>query len=324
MCTYECFAAIISLECESKSPLCPDKTQYLTCSIEGRSLQWESQAFDADIEFLGSPVGTIRTDSVFTANISSKNGTKFAVSVLSYPNSPGLCGTRITCRDLSDGISSTCVINTNNISELIGMFIVHLIVSGPPSKPKQLSVTQLSYNSVQIIWDSVTSERDDFRNYHIKIEPADSAGNCTSGTCNATSTIVYITGLRNIAYSVTVQGVNCAGDGMISENITFNVITLSKLKNNNKHYYYYILGSFSPSFNVCSVFSLSSGSYLAFVQWKVSLQNQPVKINELICFSMRLPRTLFIHLCYTLLYKRSMFLETSPSTIFPANIFIIT
>lgn len=88
--------------------------------------------------------------------------------------------------------------------------------------------TPISYNSVLLQWNVITDEVG-FHEYIVKLKPPDVAGNCTSGSCNVTSTKVYIVDLKPLVnYVFTVYAVNCIGIGPESENVTFNITAYSK------------------------------------------------------------------------------------------------
>ena len=91
-----------------------------------------------------------------------------------------------------------------------------------------LKATPISYNSVLLEWNVITNEVG-FQEYIVNIRPPDIAGNCTNGSCNVTSTNVYIVDLKPLVnYVFTVYAVNCIGIGPESENVTFNITAYSK------------------------------------------------------------------------------------------------
>ena len=105
-------ATVHSLACgDSDGFYCPNTTINFNCSISSGSLQWESTEFSGDIEFFGSPIGTVRSNGLFTAKLSDKTATAKAVSVLSFPSVPQVNGSVIICRDLQDGFCASCKIN---------------------------------------------------------------------------------------------------------------------------------------------------------------------------------------------------------------------
>ena len=44
---------------------CPENVQYFTCAIESGFFEWQSSILSSDIEFLNSPVGTMKTQNKF-------------------------------------------------------------------------------------------------------------------------------------------------------------------------------------------------------------------------------------------------------------------
>lgn len=105
-----------SLVCEDDSH-CPNTTIHFTCSISSGSLQWESAAFEGDIEFFGSPLGTVHNNGLFTARLINKTGNVKVVSELSFPNVAQLNGSVVLCRDLQDGSFASCIIRVFYPSE---------------------------------------------------------------------------------------------------------------------------------------------------------------------------------------------------------------
>ena len=93
--------------------------------------------------------------------------------------------------------------------------------------PLNLKAIPISYESVLLQWDAVNEVG--FQYYIVNIKPPDIAGNCTNGSCNVTSTKVYIVVLKPLVnYVFTVYAVNCIGIGPESENVTFNITAYSK------------------------------------------------------------------------------------------------
>ena len=106
-----CSAAILNLQCGYSKLHCPGDVQHFTCAIESGSLEWKSSIFSSDIEFFGSPVGTIKNEKEFSANVSNKTGSLYMISVLTFPSNSSHNGVAIVCRDLLDGAIGTCIIN---------------------------------------------------------------------------------------------------------------------------------------------------------------------------------------------------------------------
>ena len=82
------------------------------CHVQGPAMEWESTQFNNDIEFLGSTVGDVKHDGIFTATLSGKDpDNTHAVSTLSFTVNDELEGTAIYCQDLLDGHKMACHVN---------------------------------------------------------------------------------------------------------------------------------------------------------------------------------------------------------------------
>ena len=112
-----CCSAILKLQCGDPKLQCPGDTQYFTCAIESGFLEWKSSILPHDIEFYNSPVGTVKTQNKFSANVSSKTGSSYMISVLSFPSDSSHNGVTIMCHDFNDGALGTCIINATYPSE---------------------------------------------------------------------------------------------------------------------------------------------------------------------------------------------------------------
>lgn len=104
----------MNLDCgnsASAAVQCPSDVQEFKCHVQGGSMEWESLAFEDDIEFFGSDIGTMKQDGLFTAQLTNKTVQKtHAESTLSFPSDVTLNGTSILCRDNFDGDAQTCII----------------------------------------------------------------------------------------------------------------------------------------------------------------------------------------------------------------------
>ena len=112
-----CSSAILNLQCGDPNFHCPGDLQYFTCAIESGFLEWKSTILPYDIEFYNSPVGTVKTQNEFSANVSSKTGSSYMISVLSFPSDSSHNGVAMMCHDFNDGDIGTCIINTTYPSE---------------------------------------------------------------------------------------------------------------------------------------------------------------------------------------------------------------
>ena len=112
-----CCSAILNLQCGDPKFQCPGDIQYFTCTIESGFLEWQSSILLYDIEFFDSPVGTVKTQNEFSANVSSKTGSSYMISVLTFPSNSFHNGVVIICHDFNDGDVETCIINTTYPSE---------------------------------------------------------------------------------------------------------------------------------------------------------------------------------------------------------------
>ena len=122
-----CSAAILNLQCGNSKFHCPGDIQHFTCAIESGSLEWKSSIFPSDIEFFGSSVGTVKNEKEFSANVTSKTGSLYMISVLSFPSNSSHNGVAILCRDLNEGDTKTCIINTTYPRERISNIVLHLM-----------------------------------------------------------------------------------------------------------------------------------------------------------------------------------------------------
>ena len=122
-----CSAAILNLQCGNSKLHCPGDVQHFTCAIESGSLEWKGSIFLSDIEFFGSLVGTVINEKEFSANVTNKTGSLYMISVLSFPSNSFRTGVAIFCRDLNEGDTRTCIINTTYPSERILNIVLHLM-----------------------------------------------------------------------------------------------------------------------------------------------------------------------------------------------------
>ena len=87
----------------------------------------------------------------------------------------------------------------------------------------------MSYSSVLLQWVSNSINKFGFLYYNVKIEPHDIAGNCTEGTCNVTSTQLYLVNMKPLTtYVFTIRVMSCVELGPESKNLTFNITGYSK------------------------------------------------------------------------------------------------
>ena len=87
----------------------------------------------------------------------------------------------------------------------------------------------MSYSSVLLQWVSNSINKFGFLYYNVNIEPQDIAGNCTKGTCNVTSTQIYLVNMKPLTtYVFTVRVMSCVELGPESNNLTFNITGYSK------------------------------------------------------------------------------------------------
>uniref|UniRef100_A0A1X7UG89 Fibronectin type-III domain-containing protein n=1 Tax=Amphimedon queenslandica TaxID=400682 RepID=A0A1X7UG89_AMPQE len=208
---------------------CPNTTINFTCSISSASLQWESTAFSGDIEFFGSPIGTVRSNGLFTARLSDKTGNAKAVSVLSFPASvPQVNGSVVICRDLQDGFCASCKINIIYPS----ISLTHL----------NISAVQVSVDSVNVKWQPHHSSY----SYTVTIVPC----NATNAYCQRNSSPTIFTGLiPKINYTFTLRASSCMGSK--EKAINFSLI----------HY-----RPFKPTdVTMCTIYS--NDSYYVSLQW---------------------------------------------------------
>ena len=63
-----------------------------------------------------------------------------------------------------------------------------------------LTAIPMSYSSVLLQWVSNSINKFGFLYYNVKIEPHDIAGNCTEGTCNVTSTQLYLVNMKPLPH----------------------------------------------------------------------------------------------------------------------------
>ena len=102
--------AVIHLQCGEH---CPQHKSFLECNVQGSAMEWESNQFNSDIEFLGSAVGDIKQDGIFTATLSGKapNNTHVSSTLTFTVSDYSLDGAVIYCQDLLDGHKLPCQIN---------------------------------------------------------------------------------------------------------------------------------------------------------------------------------------------------------------------